>query len=79
MQYYSSAVLMNGNNLEKDGPFVKVTALANSDVKIESSVIEGSIVGGSAVTFTMKANTTIDGVHINKVTLDSGTVIAYRA
>ena len=79
MQYFSSAQLIIGPNQNKTGPFVKVTALANSDVKIESSVIAGSASEGSEILFTMKANTSIEGVHMKSITVDSGIVIAYKA
>lgn len=79
MQYFSNAQLITGTNVTKTGPFVKVTALANSDVKIDSPVIAGTSSGGSNVLFTMKANTTIEGVHMKSITVDDGTVIAYRA
>ena len=81
MQYYSSAeIFSQAANSHTDGPFVKLTALQDSTLDIDSSVIKGvKESNGNYITITLKANASIEGVYIKSIMLKTGSVICYKA
>jgi hypothetical protein len=78
MNYAPSKANIITNTAEQTGRFVKIHALADSEVTLVSESITEN--GSTTVNgITMNASTTIEGLMVTSITLASGQVIAYEA